>query len=304
MRLLHVIARAAASGLLVCALAATADARPDYLAKFQADPMRRAEVDGCGTCHIKPEGGGARNDFGSAFDAATREFTPLFRANFPKYFNVATATLPDGTTFFMSDPASRVVVIERQHQKVVVNVADIATPKTVPLPPAATRMTFFVTSRGVERGGRIGGLAGADAFCQNLATAAGAGDRVWRAYLSTTFRKAPAVNAGDRIGGGPWHNAAGALVARGPIDLHQRAMLPAGLPLTEKGDAVAAGVPVYTGTQANGMAALEQTCANWTASAGEAAAGQADGPWNAGRTASCEPPAGAEAPRLYCFAIK
>jgi hypothetical protein len=304
MRPLRLIARAAAGGLLVCALAATADARPDYLAKFQADPMRRAEVDGCGTCHVKKEGGGARNDFGTAFDAAGRDLTPLLRATFPQHFTVTSAKLPDGTTFFMSDPASKVVVIERQNQKVVVNVADIATPKAAPLPPSATRMTFFVTSRGVERGGQIGGLAGADAFCQNLAKAAGAGDRTWHAYLSTTFRKAPAVNAGDRIGSGPWHNAGGVLVARGPVDLHQRATLPPAMLLTEKGEAVPASVPVYTGTQANGMAALEQTCANWTSTSGEAAAGQAGGPWNASRTASCAPPAGGEAPRLYCFAVK
>ncbi len=95
--------------LLTAALGAAqpALARPEYLVKFQSDPMRRAEVDGCGTCHVKPEGGGARNDFGTAFDAATRDITPLLRATFPKYFDVASAKLPDGTTFFMSDPQSR-----------------------------------------------------------------------------------------------------------------------------------------------------------------------------------------------------
>jgi hypothetical protein len=168
-------------------------------------------------------------------------------------------------------------------------------------------MTFFVTSRGVEHGGQLGGLAGADRFCQDLAAAAGAGDRTWRAYLSTTFRKAPAINAGDRIGPGPWHNAAGALVARGPIDLHQKAGLAAALFLTEAGTPVPESVPVYTGTLPSGIGAVEQTCDNWTSTSGEAAAGQPGGTWNAGKTAGCAgggagaAPTAAAAPRLYCF---
>lgn len=285
--------------------AAGVEARPDYLVKFQGDPMRKPGVDGCGTCHVKPDGGGARNDFGTAFDAANRDLTPLLRAAFPQYFTVETAKLPDGTTFFMADPASRVVVVERAQQRVVVAVADIATPKAAPLPPAATRMTFFVTSRGVERGGHLGGLAGADRICQDLAKAAGAGDRTWRAYLSTAFRKASAVNAGDRIGPGPWHNAAGTLVARGAVDLHQRPTLPAGVLQTEKGEIVAGPVVVFTGTLANGTAALDQTCDNWTSTTGTATAGEANGTWNGGHTATCAAPAaGAAAPRLYCFAVK
>ena len=42
-------------------------------------------------------------------------------------------------------------------------------------------MTFFVTSRGSGEGGDLGGLSGADAHCQALATAEGAGDHTWRA---------------------------------------------------------------------------------------------------------------------------
>lgn len=302
MRLFRVARVATAAGLLVAVGVSPAAARPDYLVKFQADPMRRADVDGCGTCHVKADGGGARNDFGAAFDAASREITPLLRAGFPSHFTVASAKLPDGTTFFMADPASRVVVIERQNQRVVVNVADIATPKAPPLPAATTRMTFFVTSRGVERGGQLGGLAGADRLCQALAKAAGAADRPWRAYLSTGFKGQPAVNAGDRIGSGPWHNRAGRLVARGPVDLHQKATLPGALFLTEAGDAVPPDVSVFTGTLASGVADVERTCGNWTTNtAGDAAAGQPGGAWNATHTASCAAPAGAAAPRLYCF---
>ena len=49
-------------------------------------------------------------------------------------------------------------------------------------------------------GGNLGGLAGADKHCQALAAKAGAANRTWRAYLSTSM---PDVNARDRIGSGP-----------------------------------------------------------------------------------------------------
>jgi hypothetical protein len=74
-------------------------------------------------------------------------------------------------------------------------------------------MSFFVTSVGPGKGGDLGGLAGADAHCQKLATAAGAGGRTWRAYLSTSPRGSPGVNARDRIGKGPWQNAKGVVIA-------------------------------------------------------------------------------------------
>ena len=86
-------------------------------------------------------------------------------------------------------------------------------------PPAAP-MGFFVTSVGID-GGNLGGLQGADAHCQKLAAAsgqAGAGERVWRAYLSTQGPNA--VNARDRIGMGPWANARGGVVARDVAHLH------------------------------------------------------------------------------------
>lgn len=279
-------------------------ARPEFLVKFQSDPMRRAEVDGCGTCHVKPEGGGARNDFGAAFDAATRDITPLLRANFPKYFAVASAQLPDGTTFYMSDPQSRLVVVERQNQKVLVNVADISTPKTAPLPPAQNRMSFFVTSEGLGTGGHLGGLASADRHCQALAKAASAGDRTWRAYLSTSFQGKPAVNAGDRIGGGPWYDAAGVLVARGPVDLHTKERLPPGVFLTEHGAPATGTQQVVTGTLPGGTAAVDKTCNSWTsAAAGETLAGDPAGVWNSAHAVSCTSSGQAPA-RLYCFALR
>src|SRR6187455_1653448 len=86
-----------------------------------------------------------------------------------------------------------------------------------PPPP----MTFFITSVGVGDGGNLGGLAGADAHCQKLATAVGAGNRTWHAYLSTQERPGqPAVNARDRIGTGPWYNFEGVMIARDLAHLH------------------------------------------------------------------------------------
>lgn len=80
-------------------------------------------------------------------------------------------------------------------------------------------MSFFVTSEGSGDGANLGGLRGADAHCQSLAEEAGAGNRTWRAYLSQSSAAAP-INARDRIGRGPWHNADGVLIAHDVDDLH------------------------------------------------------------------------------------
>ena len=58
-------------------------------------------------------------------------------------------------------------------------------------------MSFFVTSANPGKGGDLGGLEGADAWCASLAEAAGVSGKTWRAYLSTW-----AENARDRIGPG------------------------------------------------------------------------------------------------------
>ena len=82
-------------------------------------------------------------------------------------------------------------------------------------------MNFFVTSEPIGDGGNLGGLAGADAHCQTLAAAAGAGNRTWHAYLSTQARPGqPAVNARDRIGTGPWYNFKGEMIAQDLAHLH------------------------------------------------------------------------------------
>jgi hypothetical protein len=143
-----------------------------------------------------------------------------------------------------------------------------------------------------------------------LAKAAGAGDRTWRAYLSTSFQDKPAVNAGDRIGSGPWYNAKGELFARGPVDLQTGHVRP-DVVLTEKGDKLSLGgdgrVDVLTGTLPNGSAAVGQNCDNWT-SAGELEAVAADPAtsWNSGRVTRCGPESADQraTPRLYCFAAR
>ena len=82
-------------------------------------------------------------------------------------------------------------------------------------------MSFFVTSSGVGKGADLSGLEGADRHCQQLAQTAGAGNRTWRAYLSTQGADGhPAVNARDRIGRGPWQNAKGVIIAKDVDELH------------------------------------------------------------------------------------
>src|SRR6185295_12761371 len=96
------------------------------------------------------------------------------------------------------------------------------------------RPSFFVTSKGSGKGGDLGGLKGADAHCQALAKAAGAGSKTWAAYLST--QGPGAVNAKDRIGKGPWYNAKGQLIAKDVASLHNEAVpIDAKTALDEKG---------------------------------------------------------------------
>ena len=137
----------------------------------------------------------------------------------------------------------------------------------------AQGMGFFVTSTNPGKGADLGGLAGADAHCQSLARAAGAGNRTWRAYLSTGG--ASPVNARDRIGRGPWRNAKGEVVARDVEHLHGENNLNLQTALTEKGEPVNGRrqTPnthdILTGSQADGTAfagAEDRTCGNWTSS--------------------------------------
>ena len=176
---------------------------------------------------------------------------------------------------------------------------------------------FFVTSSG-SGSGDLGGLAGADQRCQQLAKATGAGNRTWRAYLSTTGPGG--VNARDRIGMGPWYNTKGALIAQNLAELHtDKANINNDTALDEQGRPInAQGAPnrhdVLTGSTAAGMA-TDMTCNNWTSSGeGSATVGHHDrltfgkpgSPWN-----SAHPSKGCSAQNLvatggaglfYCFA--
>lgn len=143
------------------------------------------------------------------------------------------------------------------------------------LPLAAEDMSFFITSNGPGDGANLGGLAGADAHCQSLAQAVGAGGKTWRAYLSAAAMDGkPAVNARDRIGAGPWFNAKGVQVAGNLDELHYSNV---GLgkqgSLNEKGGVVngRGDSPnqhdILTGSQLDGTAfsdGADHTCGNWT----------------------------------------
>jgi hypothetical protein len=94
-------------------------------------------------------------------------------------------------------------------------------------PPQSPNMTFFVTSVGPGKGADLGGLEGADRYCQTLAQGAGAGGKTWRAYLSTQAEGGTqAINARDRIGNGPWQNFKGEVIAQNADDLHGDNNLP------------------------------------------------------------------------------
>jgi hypothetical protein len=137
-------------------------------------------------------------------------------------------------------------------------------------------MTFFVTSAGPGKGADLGGLAGADRLCQQLAQAVGAGSHTWHAYLSTQAADGqPAVNARDRIGRGPWQNTKGVVVAKDVEELHGANNLTKQTDLTEKGDVVngRGDTPnkhdALTGSQPDGKAfppGEDKTCHNWTSS--------------------------------------
>jgi hypothetical protein len=201
--------------------------------------------------------------------------------------------------------------------------------------PGPQNMTFFITSTNPGKGGDLGGLEGADRHCQSLAEAVGAGGRTWRAYLSTQAPKLADpgfVNARDRIGSGPWHNAEGVLIARSVEDLHSaNSNLNKQTALDEKGKMVNGRTEkpnthdIITGTRADGTAFPgapfpDMTCSNWTngSDGGAAMTGHHDraGPidnawavsWNSAHpTLGCSPgkiqPTGG-AGLFYCFAAK
>lgn len=188
----------------------------------------------------------------------------------------------------------------------------------------ADNMSFFVTSVNPGSGGDLGGLAGADAYCQSLAEDAGAGGKTWHAYLSTSSE-----DARDRIGEGPWYNAEGVMIAANVDELHGDNHLNGDTALTETGGSpnylvgdppAPAAQPlqhdILTGTNEDGTA-NELTCNNWTDGSADAQAmlGHADrigrnpgvNSWNQIHPsqgcglAQLEPTGGAGL--FYCFAV-
>jgi hypothetical protein len=189
------------------------------------------------------------------------------------------------------------------------------------------RMSFFLTSEGSGDGANLGGLAGADAHCQNLAEAVGAGDKTWHAYLSVTAEAGqPAVNARDRIGDGPWFNFAGVQVADDVADLHSDGnRLGKEGSLSEKGEQIngRGDEPnmhdILTGSDTEGRVVAgseDSTCSNWTSNAeGSAMVGHHDkqgggdnpNSWNSAHASRGCSQANLQGTGgnglLYCFAI-
>jgi hypothetical protein len=165
-------------------------------------------------------------------------------------------------------------------------------------------LSFFITSAGSGNGANLGGVTGADAICQKLATSVGAGNKTWRAYLSATASSNQgAVNARDRIGKGPWQNAKGVVVAQNVDELHsEKNRLGKEGSLTEKGATVngRGDTPnthdILTGSDTNGRAMQgDLTCNNWTSSAAGSAqvghhdkqgGGQNPNSWNSAHASS------------------
>jgi hypothetical protein len=219
------------------------------------------------------------------------------------------------------------------------NTQGIAPPPGSPTPTPA-RMTFFVTSVGLGKGGDLGGLAGADAHCLALAAAVGAGGRTWHAYLSTQARPGqPAVNARDRIGTGPWFNWSfaqlgqpqNAIISADLAELHGDTLVQAqrgsnlfkqsarnehGEVIHGIGDTPPIQHEILTGSKWDGRAytdTADHTCNNWTSSTtGSAQVGHSDrigngSSWNSSNASKGCSQAALEgtggAGLFYCFAI-
>jgi len=209
-----------------------------------------------------------------------------------------------------------------------------APPPAAPAGQAAPAqpMSFFVTSVPKGDGANYGGLAGADAYCQQLGAAAGRGAGVtWHAYLST--QGAGAVNARDRIGNGPWYNANGAMVAMNVAQLHGDTLEQARVgnalgkqfSLSEKKERIngVGDMPnthdILTGSRPDGTAftdGMDHTCNNYTSNAdgmGQVQLGHSDkqggnnSSWNSAHgSRGCSQPnlvATGGAGLLYCFAV-
>ncbi len=138
-------------------------------------------------------------------------------------------------------------------------------------------MGFFITSVGMGQGANLGGLDGADAYCTQLAEAAGTAGRTWRAYLSTQEEGKRGISARGRIGLGPWYNARGELIASDLDELHLNPNIVLRTALDENGNRVKGRGDqpnehdILTGSMHDGTAYFprdtdDHTCSNWTSS--------------------------------------
>lgn len=164
-----------------------------------------------------------------------------------------------------------------KHKKIVSLLIIAGVISVMPVNAKDKSMSFFITSVGSGNGGDLGGLQGADAHCQSLAAAVGAGNRQWRAYMSTEEAGQRGVSARDRIGKGPWYNAKGGLIAENIIDLHlynrtiikETALNEMGEMVNGRGD-MPNQHDILTGTMGDGTAYFpddaDHSCNNWTSS--------------------------------------
>ena len=221
------------------------------------------------------------------------------------------------------------------HKKIIVSAIGLTVLGSVAVlaqgQPAAPQkpMTFFIAGA-VPGTGNLGGIAGADRICQNLAMAVGAGNHTWHAYLSQQQQgNEPAINARARIGAGPWYTAKGVLIASNVADLHgdqlrDRNNVQKTTMLDEKGVMIkgAGDMPnqhdILTGSDSDGRAfpgGFDATCNNWTSNTdmNHAMLGHADRTgggnvsWNSVHmSAGCSKESlirTGGAGHLYCFAI-
>lgn len=143
---------------------------------------------------------------------------------------------------------------------------------------APDKMSFFVISKTTGEGGNLGGLAGADAHCQQLAEAAGS-KKTWRAYLSVAPEGGrPAIHARDRIGRGPWFNSRGEQIAANLDDLHgPNNRIGRNTAMIETAARTNFSHDILTGSNADGtLADGDATCRSWTSTIGHAVLGHSD----------------------------
>lgn len=199
------------------------------------------------------------------------------------------------------------------------------------------KMSFFITSVGKGDGANLGGLEGADAHCNSLASTAGS-SKTWAAYLSTSMvidrsdgqRKITnGISARDRIGSGPWYNAKGEMIAKDVDDLHsENVNISLQTALDENGNVVngRGSKPnkhdILTGSDSIGHFSTsggDSTCGNWTKNGeGSAIVGHHDRAglnvsrnmtsWNSSHGSrgcgEADLPKSGGAGLFYCFAVK